>query len=233
MLCVQNTFLHFTDVDIEARRLSRSKSDSSLSTPKSGSDFGDAAHYHTKKLSSHGAEHIIFPSSDASGASCSGGSYAEKAIPEVAALRTPVLQASKKSDAAAPSEGKATGVGEQHAYWSMGAELHAFGKCRPCAWFWQPEGCDNGRSCQYCHMCAEDALVAATKLRKKQRRQAKAIERQRTSEQRNDKPMTSEKRNEHVDENTGMPGSYAVSLAAPSQQWAQRAPIPRNRIFSL
>jgi len=37
---------------------------------------------------------------------------------------------------------------------SIGAVLHDFGECRPCAWYWKPSGCLNGQECQHCHMCA-------------------------------------------------------------------------------
>lgn len=36
---------------------------------------------------------------------------------------------------------------------SHGAVLHATGQCKPCAWFWKPEGCGNGRECLHCHLC--------------------------------------------------------------------------------
>eukprot|EP00408_Alexandrium_pacificum_P046443 CAMPEP_0171249648 /NCGR_PEP_ID=MMETSP0790-20130122/49655_1 /TAXON_ID=2925 /ORGANISM="Alexandrium catenella, Strain OF101" /LENGTH=552 /DNA_ID=CAMNT_0011717167 /DNA_START=60 /DNA_END=1718 /DNA_ORIENTATION=- len=36
---------------------------------------------------------------------------------------------------------------------SKGAALHASGNCRPCAWFWKPQGCANGRDCRHCHAC--------------------------------------------------------------------------------
>jgi len=36
--------------------------------------------------------------------------------------------------------------------WSLGAELHATGGCKPCNWF-AKNGCTNGRNCRFCHMC--------------------------------------------------------------------------------
>lgn len=41
---------------------------------------------------------------------------------------------------------------------SVGAKLHAAGECRPCAWFWKPMGCQNGKECQHCHMCDSGEL---------------------------------------------------------------------------
>eukprot|EP00929_Paragymnodinium_shiwhaense_P084088 TRINITY_DN44942_c0_g1_i1.p1 TRINITY_DN44942_c0_g1~~TRINITY_DN44942_c0_g1_i1.p1 ORF type:complete len:586 (+),score=136.70 TRINITY_DN44942_c0_g1_i1:116-1873(+) len=48
---------------------------------------------------------------------------------------------------------------------STGSALHALGKCKPCAWFWKPEGCHNGRACAHCHACPEGEI--------QQRRKAK------------------------------------------------------------
>eukprot|EP00440_Ansanella_granifera_P069164 gb/GFBE01075031.1/.p1 GENE.gb/GFBE01075031.1/~~gb/GFBE01075031.1/.p1 ORF type:complete len:221 (+),score=51.44 gb/GFBE01075031.1/:1-663(+) len=35
---------------------------------------------------------------------------------------------------------------------SVGSRLHAAGKCKPCVFF-HTKGCDNGRSCTFCHEC--------------------------------------------------------------------------------
>jgi hypothetical protein len=50
---------------------------------------------------------------------------------------------------------------------SVGSKLHAEGKCRPCGWFWKPEGCKNGARCHHCHLCPQDAI--------KNRKKAKAL----------------------------------------------------------
>lgn len=52
-------------------------------------------------------------------------------------------------------------------YASIGSCLHATGKCRPCGWFWKPEGCKNGANCCHCHLCPEGEI--------KSRKRAKAI----------------------------------------------------------
>ena len=41
---------------------------------------------------------------------------------------------------------------------SVGSALHLSGDCRPCAWFWRPQGCGNGAQCRHCHMCTEGEL---------------------------------------------------------------------------
>lgn len=51
---------------------------------------------------------------------------------------------------------------------SLGSELHASGECKPCAWFWKPQGCKNGKDCLHCHMCTEGEL----KTRKKKKVEA-------------------------------------------------------------
>eukprot|EP00929_Paragymnodinium_shiwhaense_P028791 TRINITY_DN16621_c0_g1_i1.p2 TRINITY_DN16621_c0_g1~~TRINITY_DN16621_c0_g1_i1.p2 ORF type:complete len:263 (-),score=11.55 TRINITY_DN16621_c0_g1_i1:513-1301(-) len=35
---------------------------------------------------------------------------------------------------------------------------HASGACRPCAFFWKPEGCKRGELCVRCHLCPETAF---------------------------------------------------------------------------
>jgi len=41
---------------------------------------------------------------------------------------------------------------------SKGSATHGSGKCRPCAWFWKPQGCQNDKDCGYCHLCPEGEL---------------------------------------------------------------------------
>jgi len=41
---------------------------------------------------------------------------------------------------------------------SRGSDLHAAGKCRPCAWFWKEQGCQNAEACGYCHLCPQGEL---------------------------------------------------------------------------
>lgn len=46
---------------------------------------------------------------------------------------------------------------------SHGSVLHGLGDCRPCAWFWKQSGCQNGRDCNYCHVCCDGELKARKK----------------------------------------------------------------------
>jgi len=51
---------------------------------------------------------------------------------------------------------------------SKGGQLHGSGKCKPCAWFWRPQGCVNSQECLHCHLCT----AAELKIRKKAKRAA-------------------------------------------------------------
>lgn len=46
---------------------------------------------------------------------------------------------------------------------SHGSILHGTGNCRPCAWFWKPGGCQNGKECGHCHLCPEGEIKARKK----------------------------------------------------------------------
>jgi len=36
---------------------------------------------------------------------------------------------------------------------SMGSYSHALLQCKPCSFFWKPEGCRSGANCEFCHLC--------------------------------------------------------------------------------
>mmetsp|Transcript_59937 Transcript_59937/g.160618 ORF Transcript_59937/g.160618 Transcript_59937/m.160618 type:complete len:358 (-) Transcript_59937:99-1172(-) len=48
---------------------------------------------------------------------------------------------------------------------SRGAILHGTGQCRPCAWYWRPQGCSNSQDCCHCHMCPAGEVKARRKAR--------------------------------------------------------------------
>jgi len=60
---------------------------------------------------------------------------------------------------------------------SVGADLHGTGTCRPCGWFWKPEGCVYGAECGHCHMCPEGELKARKKAKLATMRTRKRAER--------------------------------------------------------
>eukprot|EP00931_Biecheleriopsis_adriatica_P080388 TRINITY_DN5374_c0_g1_i11.p1 TRINITY_DN5374_c0_g1~~TRINITY_DN5374_c0_g1_i11.p1 ORF type:complete len:264 (+),score=62.26 TRINITY_DN5374_c0_g1_i11:779-1570(+) len=55
---------------------------------------------------------------------------------------------------------------------SVGSALHGAGICKPCAWFWKADGCQNGRECLHCHLCSKGAVKA---LKRSRRRLAPAL----------------------------------------------------------
>ena len=52
---------------------------------------------------------------------------------------------------------------------SIGSVLHAQGLCKPCAWYWKPQSCENGRHCLHCHLCGVDE----PRRRRKQKKEIK------------------------------------------------------------
>lgn len=46
---------------------------------------------------------------------------------------------------------------------SLGSDLHEAGECRPCAWFWRPQGCNNGQDCRHCHLCDQGEVKVRRK----------------------------------------------------------------------
>lgn len=108
-----------------AHPATRRRSESSQSTPKSGSDAGSSES--TAVATSAG------PTSDS------------QSVPS-----PPVSTATM-----------AFGVTEDAP--SLGSVLHNSGHCRPCGWFWKPQGCKNGRACGHCHLCHAGEVKARKK----------------------------------------------------------------------
>eukprot|EP00928_Gymnodinium_smaydae_P082659 TRINITY_DN65978_c0_g1_i1.p1 TRINITY_DN65978_c0_g1~~TRINITY_DN65978_c0_g1_i1.p1 ORF type:complete len:242 (+),score=42.72 TRINITY_DN65978_c0_g1_i1:114-839(+) len=48
---------------------------------------------------------------------------------------------------------------------SLGSTLHGTGQCSPCAWYWKPKSCLNGRECAFCHLCDDGELKARKKAK--------------------------------------------------------------------
>jgi len=57
---------------------------------------------------------------------------------------------------------------------SHGSLLHAVGGCRPCAWFWQDAGCQNGINCRHCHLCPPGAVKESKRLKRSMKARAAA-----------------------------------------------------------
>lgn len=50
---------------------------------------------------------------------------------------------------------------------SIGSADHADGSCNPCAWYWKPQGCQNGTSCTRCHLCPKGELKVRRKMKER------------------------------------------------------------------
>lgn len=46
---------------------------------------------------------------------------------------------------------------------SIGSAEHSSGRCKPCAWYWKPQGCANGIECRACHLCPKGRLKSLKK----------------------------------------------------------------------
>jgi len=66
---------------------------------------------------------------------------------------------------------------------SLGSDLHEAGECRPCAWFWRPQGCNNGQDCRHCHLCDQGEVKVRRKSKlvslRKQGRAAQRAQKER------------------------------------------------------
>jgi len=60
------------------------------------------------------------------------------------------------------------GLAESLGLPSRGSVLHTHGACKPCGWFWKPQGCQNGAECGHCHLCPR----GENRMRKKAKRSA-------------------------------------------------------------
>lgn len=75
------------------------------------------------------------------------------------------IPAPKWHDDALPAEKKVTPLETRKPETSLGSPQHATGDCRPCAWFWRPQGCANGSDCRHCHLCPAGAIKARRKMK--------------------------------------------------------------------
>jgi len=48
---------------------------------------------------------------------------------------------------------------------SVGSAEHQLGTCSPCAWYWKPGGCKNGKGCTHCHLCLSGTRKAMKKAK--------------------------------------------------------------------
>jgi len=48
---------------------------------------------------------------------------------------------------------------------SEGSAAHVKGDCKPCAWFYKAQGCQNGKECRHCHLCPEGEIRSRRKVK--------------------------------------------------------------------
>lgn len=198
-LHVRNTFLQVADRDNDAPRLARSKSDPCLSDSSASStppipEVEDAR----RKAQSSAGDHIVFSSSSGSSGSLISSQHLEIATRRRASVEAsgqqsnPEQQGNISRTAGPEVKNFASGCSAQPELtklvkeslsstsggqiWSAGAESHAEGRCRPCAWQWQENGCAKGVDCPFCHLCNEAALKEKSKRWKKAAKQIKGLE---------------------------------------------------------
>jgi len=79
----------------------------------------------------------------------------------------PEAEADRPTTGIAPPPGlpspQTTGSGD---LLSVGSVLHGQGTCQPCAWFWKPQGCQNGYNCNRCHLCPDGTLKARKRCKR-------------------------------------------------------------------
>lgn len=68
------------------------------------------------------------------------------------------MQMAKPSSPVSTSSGVVVPYKQRQPEHSAGSSLHGTGQCRPCAWFWKPQGCANCADCRHCHLCPEGEL---------------------------------------------------------------------------
>jgi len=144
-LHVRNTFIVVTDVNVEALRLGRSKSDSNLSNEQTRIEM------ETTPLAKANPR------------------------PQAAASEHEVMVFLSSGGNDPKLDEEASSFVQGGPSWSAGAELHAEGQCRPCAWQWQRGGCVKDSACVYCHLCDEVAVQVASDKRKKAARRVKGM----------------------------------------------------------
>eukprot|EP00434_Breviolum_minutum_P008553 symbB.v1.2.007545.t1/scaffold464.1/size201063/14 len=63
-------------------------------------------------------------------------------------------------------------LGQRQPETSVGSAFHGT-DCKPCSWFWRPQGCFNSQDCAHCHLCLPGELKRLKKA-KQQAMRAKA-----------------------------------------------------------
>jgi len=101
--------------------------------------------------------------------------------PQITAPVTPEIVSDPEDDIKEGIKPFNISIADGLGLWSVGSEKHFLGTCKPCAFLWKDEnGCGNGASCTFCHMCPpgekkrrkKDKLVMRKAVRQFHRQQA-------------------------------------------------------------
>jgi len=57
---------------------------------------------------------------------------------------------------------------------TLGSAGHGMSECKPCAFYWKPQGCGNGVNCVFCHLCDSGEKKRRAKEKRVAMRMAKA-----------------------------------------------------------
>mmetsp|Transcript_59518 Transcript_59518/g.141685 ORF Transcript_59518/g.141685 Transcript_59518/m.141685 type:complete len:198 (-) Transcript_59518:121-714(-) len=89
------------------------------------------------------------------------------------------------------SEGGHTGAGSLRSpSWSLGAQEHSLGKCKPCVHYWKLTSCKLGEECDFCHMCTELEVQDYRRQRLRAQKKRKKAERREQRQQQEEVPTS-------------------------------------------
>ncbi|CAE7354445.1 unnamed protein product [Symbiodinium natans] len=102
-------------------------------------------------------------------------------IPIPEATKVPIVEGYAQYIGAAQPPGASTTPEQHQKVLEMQQKLcpsifedHAAGQCKPCTFFWKPEGCRKSEACHHCHLCPPSALKDRKIQKVMARRQEKA-----------------------------------------------------------
>eukprot|EP00929_Paragymnodinium_shiwhaense_P025978 TRINITY_DN1555_c0_g2_i4.p1 TRINITY_DN1555_c0_g2~~TRINITY_DN1555_c0_g2_i4.p1 ORF type:complete len:219 (-),score=41.63 TRINITY_DN1555_c0_g2_i4:581-1237(-) len=141
----------------DRRRIMRWADDSDSDTMSTAYEFETSTDVSTEDLDSIGFGRTISQesgwsrqyssfsvTSEKEGNSDASARSADRAKPSSSGLQKP----------AAVTAGSNTGA----SWSSVGSMEHHLGNCKPCAWFYKRQGCQNGVECRHCHACPKGEI---------------------------------------------------------------------------
>lgn len=103
---------------------------------------------------------------------------------------------------------------------SKGSASHGTGECRPCAWFYKPQGCQNAAECRHCHLCPEGEIKTRRKVKSSKLRSQRGDQEDGSDSESDDSSLP-----QKVRTSEGSEVVKKVSLPFPSKQGKQ-IPLP-------